>query len=119
MDIVAEMRGFEIDHEPEGWPAVRMRQVSALCDEVERLRAEVAELDELREKMADILSRTAVALRGPEPTLTRWSWHDLPERAGAAIAAIDVMQRAAVIAATDTPPNAGNEGRREASVPLD
>ena len=37
-DIVKEMRGFEIDHEPDGWPAVRMRQVSALCDEVERLR---------------------------------------------------------------------------------
>ena len=111
MDIVEEMRGFEIDHEPEGWPAVRMRQVSALCDEVERLRAEVAELDELREKMAGILSRTAVALRGPEPPLTRWSWHDLPERAAAAIAAIDVMQRAAVIAATDTPPNALAQGR--------
>ncbi len=110
MDIVAEMRGFEIDHEPEGWPAVRMRQVSALCDEVERLRAEVAELDKLREKMAGILSRTAVALRGPEPPLTSWSWHDLPERAAAAIVAIDVMQRAAAIAATDTPPNAGSNG---------
>lgn len=110
MDIVAEMRGFEIDHEPEGWPAVRMRQVSALCDEVERLRAEVAELDKLREKMAGILSRTAVALRGPEPPLTRWSWHDLPERAAAAIVAIDVMQRAAAIAATDTPPNAKFNG---------
>lgn len=70
--------------------------VRVLCDEVERLRAEVAESDELREKMADILSRTAVALRGPEPPLTRWGWHDLPERAAAAIAAIDVMQRAAV-----------------------
>ncbi|MFA7290922.1 MAG: hypothetical protein WC023_01615 [Rhodocyclaceae bacterium] len=38
MDLVAEMRGFEIDHEPEGWPAVKMRQISALCDEIERLR---------------------------------------------------------------------------------
>lgn len=38
MDLVAEMRGFETDHEPEGWPAVRMRQISALCDEIERLR---------------------------------------------------------------------------------
>jgi hypothetical protein len=40
-----------------------------------------------------------VALRGPEPPLTRWSWHDLPERAAAAVAAIDVMQRAAHMAA--------------------
>lgn len=53
----------------------------------------------LRERMADLLSRTAVALRGAEPPLTRWSWHDLPERAAAAIAAIDVMQRAAQAAA--------------------
>jgi hypothetical protein len=34
------MRGFEIDHEPDGWPAVRMRQVSALCDEIEQLTAQ-------------------------------------------------------------------------------
>lgn len=38
MDILEEMRWFEIDHEPDGWPAVRMRQITALCDEVERLR---------------------------------------------------------------------------------
>lgn len=63
---------------------------------------EHSELDELRDlndKMGCILSRTAVALRGPEPTHMRWSWHDLPDRAAAAIAAIDVMQRAAVHAA--------------------
>lgn len=41
-DLVATMRGMEVDHEPDGWPAVRMRQISALCDEVERLRAENA-----------------------------------------------------------------------------
>lgn len=66
-----------------------------LESEIERLRAEVVELDALRDKLAGILSRTAVALRGPEPPLTRWSWHDLPERAAAAIAAIDLMQRTA------------------------
>lgn len=59
--------------------------------EIDSLRARVAELeaertddDALRERMADILKRTAVALRGPEPPLTAWSWHDLPERAAAA-----------------------------------
>lgn len=61
------------------------------AETVDRLRARVAELeaertddDALRERMADILKRTAVALRGPEPPLTAWSWHDLPERAAAA-----------------------------------
>lgn len=42
MDIVEQMRSFESDHEPDGWPAVTMGQVSALCDEVERLRADIA-----------------------------------------------------------------------------
>ena len=55
--------------------------------EVEELRRDLAENAALRERMADLLSRTAVALRGPEPPLTRWSWHDLPERAAAAVAA--------------------------------
>ena len=69
------------------------------ADEIERLTQGVREGDDLRERMAGLLSRTAVALRGPEPPLTRWSWHDVPERAAAAVAAIDVMQRAAFMAA--------------------
>lgn len=69
------------------------------ADELERLTTEVQELDGLRDRLASLLSRTAVALRGPEPPLTRWSWHDVPDRAAAAVAAIDVMQRAAFMAA--------------------
>ena len=57
------------------------------ADEIARLTAEVAELDAQRDMLTDILSRTAVALRGPEPPLTQWGWHDLPERAAAAISA--------------------------------
>lgn len=80
---------------PEGKPHV----AEWAAGEIERLSVEVAELDALRDRLADLLSRTAVALRGPEPSLTRWSWHDVPERAAAAVAAIDVMQRAAFMAA--------------------
>lgn len=72
--------------------------------EIDRLRGVLDEVDALREQLADILSRTAIALRGPEPPLTRWSWHDLPERAAAAITAIDVMQRAAMMACTTEAP---------------
>lgn len=53
----------------------------------------------VRERMTDLLNRVAVALRGPEPEGTAWSWHDLPERAAAAIAAIGVMEAAARAAA--------------------
>lgn len=45
------------------------------------LHADLREANDLRERQADLLRRTAVALRGPEPPLTRWSWHDLPELA--------------------------------------
>ena len=37
---IERLRGFEIDHEPDGWPGVRMRQISAMCDAVESLLAE-------------------------------------------------------------------------------
>ena len=76
--------------------------LASAAEQIDRLRARVAELeaeraddDALRERISDILKRTAIALRGPEPPLTAWSWHDLPERAAAAIASIDLFQRVA------------------------
>lgn len=55
-----------------------------LCRELQSemsqaLTADMVEAEALHSKMVDILNRTAVALKGPEPELTRWSWHDLPE----------------------------------------
>ena len=52
---------------------------------IEQLEKELHECEQLRDKMADLLSRTAIALRGPEPPLTKWSWRDLPELAAAAM----------------------------------
>lgn len=34
-DLIERMRSLEQDHEPEGWPAVQMRDISALCDALE------------------------------------------------------------------------------------
>jgi hypothetical protein len=42
IDIVEEMRSFEVDHQPDGWPAVKMCQISSLCDEIENLRKRIA-----------------------------------------------------------------------------
>ena len=52
--IVEDMRGFEIDHEPDGWPAIQMRQISALCDEIDRLREDEKRLDWLADKDNEI-----------------------------------------------------------------
>ena len=39
-ELIERLRGFEIDHSPDGWPAIRMREISAMCDAVESLLAE-------------------------------------------------------------------------------
>ena len=54
--------------------------------------------------MSKLLTGVANALRGDPGPLHRWSWHDLPERAAAAIAAIDVMQKAALASAAAPAP---------------
>ena len=98
-DVLDELRAAA-ERKWQGAPAAQRAGLFArAAAEVEALRRDLAENDALRERMADLLSRTAVALRGPEPPLTRWSWHDVPDRAAAAVAAIDVMQRAAFMAA--------------------
>lgn len=36
-ELIERLRGFEIDHEPNGWPAIQMRDISAMCDVIESL----------------------------------------------------------------------------------
>jgi len=73
--------------------------ILALVAEVEQLRESNDEGDQVRMKMADLLSRTAIALNGPEPELTMWSWHDLPEKADAAVRALDAIRDDATVEA--------------------
>lgn len=40
MDLIERLRLLEQDHEPDGWPAVRMRDITALLDVIEAARAE-------------------------------------------------------------------------------
>ena len=48
-ELIERLRSFEIDHDPKGWPAIQMRDISAMCDAIksilaenERLNAELA-----------------------------------------------------------------------------
>jgi len=50
------LRGFEIDHSPDGWPAIRMREISAMCDAIESLLAE-------NERLKHNLSTTEQTMR--------------------------------------------------------
>lgn len=65
--------------------------ILSLLDELEGQRAEIEELDELRKRQSDLLSQSAVALRGPEPALTRYSHADIPSRVKTVIAERDKL----------------------------
>ena len=39
-ELIERMRGFEIDHDPKGWPAIQMRDISDMCNAIESLLAE-------------------------------------------------------------------------------
>ena len=56
-------------------------EIEALRAEVERLRTDLAESDEIREKLGYLLTLTAAALKGEPPAGVWHSWHDLPEKA--------------------------------------
>ena len=43
--LIERMRGFEVDHEPDGWPGIRMREVSALCDALEAAQKRISEVE--------------------------------------------------------------------------
>jgi hypothetical protein len=51
--ILDEMIGFEADHPPDGWPAVRMSQISELCNE---LIAAQKKCEELQRAAYDVVS---------------------------------------------------------------
>lgn len=39
-ELIERMRVLEIDHEPNGWPAIQMRDISAMCYAIESILAE-------------------------------------------------------------------------------
>ncbi|MFM1991302.1 MAG: hypothetical protein RJA99_4259 [Pseudomonadota bacterium] len=116
------IRNLALHHASFSWAPVVMvstEHYDALIDQVRPLPDaarddDCTDCDRLRKRMADLLTRTAISLRGEPPPLTSWSWHDLPELAAAAIAAIDVMQKAAAHAAAAPLPDAAREAMRGA-----
>ncbi|HHN1258216.1 TPA: hypothetical protein ACRNXN_002365 [Pseudomonas aeruginosa] len=55
-------------------------ELEGLRAEAQALREEVAEYEALCNLQAELLSQSIVAIRGPEPELTRWGYADLPLR---------------------------------------
>ena len=80
--------------------------LDTLRAEVEALKSADEESCAVVDKLARLLAEIAVTLKGPEPDMTRWSYHDLPqlvaetkeraEKAEAALAEIEAAPTATV-----------------------
>lgn len=63
-----------------------------MTTELRLAKIQIQEQEALIEKLGDILSCTAIALRGPVPAFMQWGWSDLPEFAEAAVASRKAAQ---------------------------
>ena len=69
------------------------QQVAKLTEQRDQLLADEKESDAVRDRLAKLLSETAIALNGEEEALTRHSWHDLPVLALAAKVEAELMKQ--------------------------
>ena len=74
-DLIQRMRALEADHAPDGWPAVQMRDISALCAEVEARNGQV---DKQRQQIIALMHEVGAlraglrdALESPKAVVTQ------------------------------------------------
>lgn len=48
--LIARLRLLPIDHQPDGWPAVRTREITALLDHIDAIKADTTRIDWLADK---------------------------------------------------------------------
>ena len=64
-ELIERLRSFESDHTPEGWPAIKMKEISALLEMIDKLNAEVQEQARLlgisAERELSLLSQLAAS----------------------------------------------------------
>src|SRR5574340_519475 len=72
--------------------------------EAQSLREEVAEYEALCNRQAELLSQSIIAIRGPEPELTRWGYSDLPLRVKTVVEEVAVLRARVVVVPERTTP---------------
>ena len=90
-DLINRMRLLELDHPPEGWPAVQTRDISALCDALEQAQARVAEMEAenkaLRERMDNLTTALVshIGWESEQPQMKAFILHKQAEAVESAI----------------------------------
>lgn len=74
--VCLEHRNFEAAY---ALAMTRFDEIKELREETQALREDVTDYVHQTGILADLLTRTANALKGTPPPLTSHSWHDLPE----------------------------------------
>lgn len=90
---VERMHGETLTVDWRNTQAAQLRAHSDALEENARLRAEANDDDALRERMADILTRTAAALKGEPEPLTLHDWSGLPEIAERAVSELAKLRQ--------------------------
>lgn len=72
-------------------------EIEELRAEAQTLREEVAEYEALCNRQAELLSQSIVAIRGPEPELTRWGYADLPLRVKTIVEEVSALRARVVV----------------------
>jgi hypothetical protein len=109
-ELIERLRSFEVDHQPDGWPAIKMRDVSALLDALEQAQADyqaacnlvanmheaavgakvgpkqgvVEDIINLREERDALQAKNKVLLDAAQAVVDRWEtplWKDVPSTA--------------------------------------
>ena len=81
-EFVKQMRGYESDHSPDGWPAIRMRDISRLCWIVERQREALAEVATGPETMLAVMREKNIAITDLKDPMQKFAFTVYAELVG-------------------------------------
>ena len=98
--LIERFRGLHFDHAPDGWPAVRTREITALLDRITKLESQLESQLAQRFDAADMATAAAQGFRDGVASLTAQAADSAQEEA----ARLDFMieQGAYVVSDPDT-----------------
>lgn len=73
-DLIKQIQQLDKDHEPDGWPAIRMKDLTILADEIVSLSDKVEKLNKALDAAMDTGVYPKQVIGGPKPYKKRTKW---------------------------------------------